>query len=351
MEPGSLDLPPTPATLSSSNRLVPSNEATWQVDWEHLPPPVVAPKPLWLVGTLAFLLTPFGNLYLLLWMGLTWAQLKRALQDDSMHPWWHALTPLVPIYGLFQIHAHFALIRDVLSSSGSLVRVHAGRSLVGVMVSFAIGSALNRTEAEGVAYLLGTGVAGLLTAAALVHAQAGLNAYALAIASGPVRVQVHWAEWVVFWIGLSLYLLYVVGVVRRALLFDASVLSVALLLASPIVCGVMVLQIWRQAPLAPDLEARARRQPPPEPQLAQAMERPAGPVSLPSTYRLVITRLSSPVDPVVHALCSLDDTLIEAEARAVLTTVPVEIAAGLALEAALEGQSVLRQAGATAEVR
>src|SRR5579871_3787408 len=53
-------------------------------------------RPIWLTVMLT-LVFPFG-LYPLVWFAVTWAEMKRELRDDEMHPWWHAVGYCVPIY-------------------------------------------------------------------------------------------------------------------------------------------------------------------------------------------------------------------------------------------------------------
>jgi len=53
-----------------------------------------------------------GGLYLLYWFYITWKQLS--LETENPHyPVWHALTLLVPIFGLFRMHAHVRLINEL----------------------------------------------------------------------------------------------------------------------------------------------------------------------------------------------------------------------------------------------
>lgn len=53
-----------------------------------------------------------GGLYLLYWFYITWKQLSRET-ENTHYPVWHALTLLVPIYGLFRMHAHVRLINEL----------------------------------------------------------------------------------------------------------------------------------------------------------------------------------------------------------------------------------------------
>lgn len=58
----------------------------------------------------------FG-LYLLYWFYLTWKQYRDHTGREAF-PVWHALTLLVPIYGLFRTHAHVRSFKELMENSG-----------------------------------------------------------------------------------------------------------------------------------------------------------------------------------------------------------------------------------------
>ena len=56
------------------------------------------------------------GLYYYYWAYLTWKQLQSETQD-AHYPVWHALAMIVPVYGLFRIHKHTSVIRDLAAKS------------------------------------------------------------------------------------------------------------------------------------------------------------------------------------------------------------------------------------------
>ena len=63
------------------------------------------------VGRVALLTVMSSGLYLFYWFYLTWKQLQTE-SSETHYPVWHALTLMVPIYGLFRMHRHVSLINE-----------------------------------------------------------------------------------------------------------------------------------------------------------------------------------------------------------------------------------------------
>ena len=66
-----------------------------------------------------------SGLYILYWLYLTWKQLQDETKDVHF-PVWHALTFLIPIYGLFRLHKHVAVIQTVALRAGVEVSITPG---------------------------------------------------------------------------------------------------------------------------------------------------------------------------------------------------------------------------------
>ena len=64
---------------------------------------------LWRVGILTFL--SFG-LYYYYWMYVSWKHLAEEMPGKEFHPFWHAMSQLVPIYNFVVIYQHFRTIKD-----------------------------------------------------------------------------------------------------------------------------------------------------------------------------------------------------------------------------------------------
>ena len=76
-----------------------------------------------------------------------------------MSPFWHALTPLVPVYGLFRTHAHFRVMAVLLGASGVPLTVPPRLAVVLALLSGVFGFVAFRpgvTTPEFVVLMLGS---------------------------------------------------------------------------------------------------------------------------------------------------------------------------------------------------
>lgn len=88
-------------------------------------------RPLWLVALLTVLSL---GIYLPLWLGFTWAELRRETRDQRMQPLGHALSVFVPGYGYWQVYRHFALIASGLERLGVKNKVDPFSAMIGVVL-------------------------------------------------------------------------------------------------------------------------------------------------------------------------------------------------------------------------
>lgn len=195
---------PTPQWIQSSTRAntvfrepppasLPSR-ARWQPTTIPVPSTVdVAERPVWLVVALTVLTL---GLYQIVWLGMTWAQMKRELQDDSMRPWGHALSLFVPIYGWTRVHAHYRTINELLGRVGKSPRLSAGLATTGWVIANVVGASSGRqaVPAEIAGWMVFVSAA--LAAFVVGRGQAGLNAYWTSSRFRNVSTRVHWGEWV-----------------------------------------------------------------------------------------------------------------------------------------------------------
>jgi hypothetical protein len=164
-------------------------------------------RPVWVVAALSFLTL---DLYGIVWIGLSWAELKRERNDPNMHPWWHALTLVVPFYGLFRIHAHFRTLNELLAGIGLTRRVPPGRAVIAIVVSAAIGR-IGSLPMSPVATLVLLIVSGALFALPIALGQRSLNEYYGALPMENIPTNARWFEWVILAIGAALWFLIVLG--------------------------------------------------------------------------------------------------------------------------------------------
>lgn len=85
---------------------------------------------MWLVAALTVL--TFG-LYLPIWFGLTWSEMRKDTGDTQMFPLGHALSTLVPGWNAWQAWRHFRAI-DALVSRGGKWHVDATSAAVGLVI-------------------------------------------------------------------------------------------------------------------------------------------------------------------------------------------------------------------------
>jgi len=74
------------------------------------------------------------GIYLPLWLGFTWAELRRETGDQRMQPLGHALSIFVPGYGYWQVYRHSALVGSLLDRVGAKNRVDPFSAAIGVVL-------------------------------------------------------------------------------------------------------------------------------------------------------------------------------------------------------------------------
>ena len=115
----------------------------------------------------------FG-LYFVYWLYLTWKQLEPETRDDH-YPVWHTLTLFIPIYGLFRIHRHMSVIKDLSIGVNVVTSVAPGWIVIVVILIGSLDTA-STYVVSGVALLL-NGISIAMTTTILVSAQSTLNRY------------------------------------------------------------------------------------------------------------------------------------------------------------------------------
>jgi hypothetical protein len=74
------------------------------------------------------------GIYFPLWLGFTWAELRRETGDQRMQPLGHALSVFIPGYGYWQVYRHFALIGSALERVGVKKRVDPFSATIGIVL-------------------------------------------------------------------------------------------------------------------------------------------------------------------------------------------------------------------------
>ena len=80
-----------------------------------------------------------GGLYFYWWLYITWKQYRDHTGEEA-YPVWHALTLLVPIYGLFRVHAHTRTFRELMMAGQLTSSISPGTAVVAALIAGVFGS-------------------------------------------------------------------------------------------------------------------------------------------------------------------------------------------------------------------
>ena len=116
-----------------------------------------------------------AGFYLVYWFYLTWKQLASETTEEH-YPVGHALSLLVPIYGLFRMHAHVRVIGELAARQGITSTLAPGLAVVLLVVSSALAWSSIRITDNVVLIILSI-LSTVVTTTLVVTAQGGLNRY------------------------------------------------------------------------------------------------------------------------------------------------------------------------------
>jgi len=142
------------------------------------------------------------GIYLPLWLGFTWAELRRETGDQRMQPLGHALSLFIPGYGYWQVYRHFALIASGLERLGASIKVDPFSATIGVVL-WSLTFLHYSTEPIFVA--LDT-IELLAAAAVVVYGQIALNEYWRARPGPAVEERVLPTDWVALGLAAAYFL-------------------------------------------------------------------------------------------------------------------------------------------------
>jgi hypothetical protein len=149
------------------------------------------------------------GIYLPLWLGFTWAELRRDTGDQRMQPLGHALSVFVPGYGYWQVYRHFALIGAGLERLGANNKVDPFSATIGVVlwsITFLHYSAEPIFVAlDMVELLAATGV--------VVYGQRALNEYWRAHPGIEVEQRVLPTDWIAVGLAAAYFLSWILAYV------------------------------------------------------------------------------------------------------------------------------------------
>ncbi len=159
-------------------------------------------RPGWLVAGLTF--ATFG-LYLFIWGGVHWAEMKRQLKDDRMYPVWHALAIMTPIYGYFRLHANYRVMNELLDTTSSPIRTRPMLVIGTILMAHLL--ALMPIEDLLIQVLSLAAILGAISWI-LHHGQTGMNAYWDAKPSIKTSSQIRRWEKIVLFMGGFLWWMF-----------------------------------------------------------------------------------------------------------------------------------------------
>jgi uncharacterized membrane protein len=122
------------------------------------------------------------GLYLFYWFYLTWKQYRDHTKEEA-YPLWHTLSLLVPIYGLFRMHAHTKVFKELMTSQGLVTTIAPWLAVVAVVVISGLdGSSFRLSLGEMTqANAVSMAVLDVLSIAIIIwllrHVQGNLNSY------------------------------------------------------------------------------------------------------------------------------------------------------------------------------
>ena len=144
------------------------------------------------------------GLYLFYWFYLTWKQ-YRDHTGEKAYPVWHALTLLVPIYGLFRTHAHMSSFRELMVQANMSCSINAGLAVLVIIAASVLENIslqitggfklIDFTQDVAILSALMDVSAIALIAALLLQVQKNLNAYWSGLPSTRVAsARIGWGE-------------------------------------------------------------------------------------------------------------------------------------------------------------
>ena len=116
-----------------------------------------------------------SGLYVFYWLYLTWKHLQSET-GDVHYPFWHALTFLVPVYGLFRIHRHVAVIQAASQRAG-VEALLAPALAVTMLALYWLLAMLSANSASFGTFVVLNLIRLALITTVIVRAQATLNNY------------------------------------------------------------------------------------------------------------------------------------------------------------------------------
>ena len=149
------------------------------------------------------------GLYFFYWLYITWKHMASEIEGDN-HPFWHAMTLNVPVYGFFRMHAHIRTINELAARQSVASTIAPGLAVVLLVLSTVL-NFVSFGIANTAAIILITLISTTLITVPMTMAQRVLNLYwGRALSPGIVR----YAR-----IGVGELIIVIFGIIGWVLLF------------------------------------------------------------------------------------------------------------------------------------
>ena len=79
------------------------------------------------------------SLHYFYWLYITWKH-YRDHTGEEVFPVWHSLTQIVPIYGLFRLHAHARSFKELMTRAGVATTINTGWAVFAAIIFNGLGS-------------------------------------------------------------------------------------------------------------------------------------------------------------------------------------------------------------------
>jgi hypothetical protein len=152
------------------------------------------------------------GIYLPLWLGFTWAELRRETGDQRMQPLGHALSVFIPGYGYWQVYRHFALIASGSERVGLKTKVDPLSAAIGVVL-WSLTFLHYSTEPIFVAFDL---IELLAATAVVTYGQRALNEYWRARPGASIEERMLPTDWIAVAAAAAYFLSWIVSYVTTA---------------------------------------------------------------------------------------------------------------------------------------
>ena len=126
------------------------------------------------------------GLYFFYWLYITWKHMASEIEGDN-HPFWHAMTLNVPVYGFFRMHAHIRTINELAARQSVASTIAPGLAVLLLVLSTVL-NFVSFGIANTAAIILITLISTTLITVPMTMAQRVLNLYwGRALSPGIVR--------------------------------------------------------------------------------------------------------------------------------------------------------------------